>query len=347
MTKSTLLLALLGVGERRHADVEGAALDRRDDLGEVGLAVLRGQAEGRRDRVHQIDIEADDLAARILELVGRVGHVHADDELAGGLDVLGHHVRDVVDLRGLRGCGLGRRARGIRILRAPRQRESPRQYDDGQAAPPSRTPPTGLVSSFHVASSFCIGSSSAAQPMTLTTMDPARIAGNGTVIKRPHSGRTKQHSSRLRFRLRPGCATLRPWKRPPPVLFEACCPTVEVDAAVGCARGHPRRAHAGLAGQDARGRGILFGAYLLISGISQVFFAFSLHVSAGGRILLFISGAASFILAVLAFRQFEGMRFCCWPSGSPSVSSSAAWRRRFRRSATRRCPAAAGRSSSA
>jgi len=35
-----------------------------------------------------------------------------------------------------------------------------------------------------------------------------------------------------------------------------------------------------------------------------VVFAFSLHVSAGSRILLFISGAASLILAVLAFRHF-------------------------------------------
>jgi uncharacterized membrane protein HdeD (DUF308 family) len=49
---------------------------------------------------------------------------------------------------------------------------------------------------------------------------------------------------------------------------------------------------------------ILFGAYLLITGIAQVIFAFSLHVSAGGRVLLFISGAASLILAVLAFRHF-------------------------------------------
>ena len=49
---------------------------------------------------------------------------------------------------------------------------------------------------------------------------------------------------------------------------------------------------------------VLFGAYLLISGIAQVIFAFSLHASAGGRILLFISGAASLILAVLAFRHF-------------------------------------------
>jgi len=49
---------------------------------------------------------------------------------------------------------------------------------------------------------------------------------------------------------------------------------------------------------------ILFGAYLLISGIAQVAFAFALHVSAGGRVLLFISGAAALILAVMAFRHF-------------------------------------------
>jgi uncharacterized membrane protein HdeD (DUF308 family) len=49
---------------------------------------------------------------------------------------------------------------------------------------------------------------------------------------------------------------------------------------------------------------ILFGIYLLVTGVAQVVFAFSLHVSAGGRVLLFISGAASLILAVLAFRHF-------------------------------------------
>ncbi|MEX7473227.1 HdeD family acid-resistance protein [Mycobacterium adipatum] len=48
---------------------------------------------------------------------------------------------------------------------------------------------------------------------------------------------------------------------------------------------------------------IFFGAYLLVTGIAQVVFAFSLHVSAGGRVLLFISGAASVILAVLSFRH--------------------------------------------
>jgi len=50
---------------------------------------------------------------------------------------------------------------------------------------------------------------------------------------------------------------------------------------------------------------IFFGAYLLVMGISQVFFAFSLHVSAGGRVLLFISGAAALVLAVLCFRNIS------------------------------------------
>lgn len=49
---------------------------------------------------------------------------------------------------------------------------------------------------------------------------------------------------------------------------------------------------------------VLFGVYLLVSGIAQVVFAFALDVTAGGRVLLFLSGAASLILAVLAFRQF-------------------------------------------
>ena len=64
------------------------------------------------------------------------------------------------------------------------------------------------------------------------------------------------------------------------------------------------------ASRSSRGRqisitvaAIFFGAYLLVTGIQQVIFAFSLHVSAGGRVLLFISGAASLILAVLAFRH--------------------------------------------
>jgi uncharacterized membrane protein HdeD (DUF308 family) len=50
---------------------------------------------------------------------------------------------------------------------------------------------------------------------------------------------------------------------------------------------------------------IFLGAYLLVTGIAQVIFAFSLHVSAGGRVLLFISGAAALILAVLCFRSLQ------------------------------------------
>src|ERR1700739_3540226 len=49
---------------------------------------------------------------------------------------------------------------------------------------------------------------------------------------------------------------------------------------------------------------ILFGIYLLVTGIAQVIFALSRRLSPGGRVLLFISGAASLVLAVLCFRHF-------------------------------------------
>jgi len=49
---------------------------------------------------------------------------------------------------------------------------------------------------------------------------------------------------------------------------------------------------------------VLLGIYLLVSGLTQVVMAFSLHSSAGGRVLLFVSGAASIVLAILAFRHF-------------------------------------------
>ncbi len=48
---------------------------------------------------------------------------------------------------------------------------------------------------------------------------------------------------------------------------------------------------------------IFFGAYLLVSGIAQVLFAFALNVSGGERVLLFISGALSLVLGVLALRH--------------------------------------------
>jgi uncharacterized membrane protein HdeD (DUF308 family) len=51
---------------------------------------------------------------------------------------------------------------------------------------------------------------------------------------------------------------------------------------------------------------VLFGAYLVVSGIGQVAFGLTLDVSAGSRVLMFISGALSVVLGVLAFRHFGG-----------------------------------------
>lgn len=54
---------------------------------------------------------------------------------------------------------------------------------------------------------------------------------------------------------------------------------------------------------------VLFGIYLLAAGIAQIVMAFLLDVSGGERVLLFISGALSIVLGVLAFRHYyEG-----WP----------------------------------
>jgi uncharacterized membrane protein HdeD (DUF308 family) len=50
---------------------------------------------------------------------------------------------------------------------------------------------------------------------------------------------------------------------------------------------------------------VLFGIYLLGSGIAQLIFALTLDASGGERALLFISGALSIVLGVLAFRHFE------------------------------------------
>jgi uncharacterized membrane protein HdeD (DUF308 family) len=47
----------------------------------------------------------------------------------------------------------------------------------------------------------------------------------------------------------------------------------------------------------------LFGVYLLVSGMAELFMAFTLPRSAGTRVLLFISGALSVVLAILSFRH--------------------------------------------
>jgi uncharacterized membrane protein HdeD (DUF308 family) len=48
----------------------------------------------------------------------------------------------------------------------------------------------------------------------------------------------------------------------------------------------------------------LFGVFLLLTGFTELFLAFTLPRSGGTRVLLFISGALSLILAVLSFRHF-------------------------------------------
>jgi uncharacterized membrane protein HdeD (DUF308 family) len=48
----------------------------------------------------------------------------------------------------------------------------------------------------------------------------------------------------------------------------------------------------------------LFGVYLLLSGLTELFMAFTLPRSAATRVMLFISGALSLVLAILSFRHF-------------------------------------------
>ncbi|HZA12692.1 HdeD family acid-resistance protein [Mycobacterium sp.] len=48
----------------------------------------------------------------------------------------------------------------------------------------------------------------------------------------------------------------------------------------------------------------LFGVYLLLSGLAELFMAFTLPRSAATRVMLFISGALSLVLAILSFRHF-------------------------------------------
>ena len=48
----------------------------------------------------------------------------------------------------------------------------------------------------------------------------------------------------------------------------------------------------------------LFGVYLLVSGLAELFMAFTLPRSVGTRVMLFISGALSLVLAIMSFRHF-------------------------------------------
>jgi uncharacterized membrane protein HdeD (DUF308 family) len=48
----------------------------------------------------------------------------------------------------------------------------------------------------------------------------------------------------------------------------------------------------------------IFGVYLLISGLAELFLAFTLPRSAATRVMLFFTGALSLVLAILSFRHF-------------------------------------------
>jgi len=58
-------------------------------------------------------------------------------------------------------------------------------------------------------------------------------------------------------------------------------------------------------GQSIIVAGALFGVYLLASGIAQVIAAFTVYTRPLSRVLLFISGALSIVLGVLAFQDFN------------------------------------------
>jgi uncharacterized membrane protein HdeD (DUF308 family) len=48
----------------------------------------------------------------------------------------------------------------------------------------------------------------------------------------------------------------------------------------------------------------IFGVYLLVSGFAELFLAFTLPRWAATRVLLFLTGALSLVLAILSFRHF-------------------------------------------
>lgn len=49
---------------------------------------------------------------------------------------------------------------------------------------------------------------------------------------------------------------------------------------------------------------VLFGVYLLLAGLAMLYLAFALPVPAPSRVLLFLGGAMSLVLAVFSFRHF-------------------------------------------
>jgi uncharacterized membrane protein HdeD (DUF308 family) len=50
---------------------------------------------------------------------------------------------------------------------------------------------------------------------------------------------------------------------------------------------------------------VVFGVYLLVSGVAQAIAAFTVGMSLGSRVLFFITGALSVVLGYFAFRDFH------------------------------------------
>jgi hypothetical protein len=84
------LLAGLVVRKGGHPDVIFSARDAGDDVVEGGFGIGGLEAQLSGDGVHQVDVEADDLAGGILVFIGCVRRVDADGDDAFGLDRRGH-----------------------------------------------------------------------------------------------------------------------------------------------------------------------------------------------------------------------------------------------------------------
>ena len=57
---------------------------------------------------------------------------------------------------------------------------------------------------------------------------------------------------------------------------------------------------------------VVFGVYLLMSGVAQAIAAFTVGMSLGSRVLFFITGALSVVLGYFAFRDFNNGAAAVW-----------------------------------
>src|SRR5271168_4651882 len=90
---------------------------------------------------------------------------------------------------------------------------------------------------------------------------------------------------------------------------------------------------------------VLFGVYLLVSGFTEVYMAFTLPSSAPARVMWLIAGALSVVMAIFSFRHFgEGYAVLLLSLWVGSASPFWALPRLQLPEAYRRCPAGSGTS---